>query len=419
MKLVAKYNRVNILATILVLLVGGFCYYFILKFVLIHQLDKDIKIEQQEIRDYVKLNNALPNASNYKDQKIVFKETDAVIEKEKIESVDIYNDAEDEAVSSRQLNFSIPVSGTNYNVSITKSQQETEDMVQLIVSITLAIVVLLLLVLFIINRFVLNKLWHPFNNTLNELKQFNLSNKKTMQLGKSNINEFKELNNAVTTMSNRVVKDYEALKSFTENASHEIQTPLAVINSKLELLMQSENFSETQMQYVQTIHGEISRLSKLNQSLLLLTKIDNQQFTGTEEVNIAAIILKHLNNYEELIAAKLITLAKNINENTIVLMNDTMAEVLISNLITNAIKHNIEKGSIDIDLNKNTLTISNTGQPLKSNADELFERFKKDKTNSESLGLGLSIVKKIAEQYNFTVSYNYTNELHVIAIHFC
>ncbi len=182
--------------------------------------------------------------------------------------------------------------------------------------------------------------------------------------------------------------------------------------------MQSENFTELQMQYIQTIHGETSRLAKLNQSLLLLTKIDNQQFTVTEEVNIASIINKHLNNYEELIAAKQITLTKNINEKTIVLINETMAEVLISNVITNAIKHNIEKGSIDIELNKNELIIKNTGPVLNTVPHQLFERFKKDNVNSESLGLGLSIVKKIAEQNHFTISYNYSNALHIVTIGF-
>ncbi|MGC4101088.1 sensor histidine kinase [Ferruginibacter sp.] len=418
MKLIAKYNRVNIAATVLVLLVSGLGYYFILKSVLIHQLDKDLKIEQQEIKDYVKTNNSLPEASNYKDLKISFTPSAEVIEKASIKSISMYNDAEEEMIPSRQLSFSILVKENNYKVSITKSQQETEDMVELIVKITLAIVVLLLLVLFIINRFVLNKLWHPFNDTLQKLQQFNLSNRKHMELSGSDINEFTQLNTAVTSMSNRVIKDYDALKSFTENASHEIQTPLAVVNSKLELLMQSENFTETQMQYIQSIQGEVNRLSKLNQSLLLLTKIDNQQFTGKEAVSLAKIISNQLSNYEELVAAKHITLTKNIDDAVLVYMNETMAAVLVTNLITNAIKHNIEKGSIDITLNEQQLQISNTGQPLNTDPQQLFERFKKDKVQSESLGLGLSIVKKICEQYNFTATYHYAGNQHIVTILF-
>ncbi len=417
MKLLAKFNSVNIAATIIVFMIGGLCYYFILHFVLVKQLDKDLKVEEQEIMDYVKVNKNLPDSTNSNDQKITF-EPAGIAVKRKIVSTDILKDRNDEHETIRKLIFPINISGKNYTASVSKSQQETEDLIQLIVSFTLAIVILLLLVLFIINRVVLNKLWLPFNNTLDELKQFNLSSRKSLKLNKSSINEFKELNNAVTVMSNQVVKDYDSLKSFTENASHEIQTPLAVVNSKLELLMQSENFTEQQMKDIEIIHGEMRRLSKLNQSLLLLTKIDNQQFREMEEIDLAKIIKKHLNNYEELISAKQITLIQNPGKANRVLMNDALADVLISNLITNAIKHNIEHGSIEISLNKNLLSVSNTGTTLFNKPTELFERFKKDDPKSESLGLGLSIVKKICEQYNFKVGYSYKNEWHTVNILF-
>jgi signal transduction histidine kinase len=417
MRLLAKYNRVNIAATSIVFVVGGLCYYFILQFVLLGQLDDDLKIEEQEIVTYVHVNNKLPDAANYPDQKTVFEQTALPVER-KIQSKNIRDEEEGEYISTRRLVFPIAVSGKYYKVSVYKSQQETEDLIQLIVIITLSLVILLLLILFVINRFVLNKLWLPFNNTLEKLKEFNVNDKSVIAFDKNNINEFNELNDAVSTMSKRVLQDYEALKNFTENASHEIQTPLAVANSKLELLMQSENFTEGQMKDIETIQGEISRLSKLNQSLLLLTKIDNHQFQETGKVEIAQIILKQLDNYEELIAAKQIMLTKNIDTNTSVQMNETMSGVLISNLITNAIKHNIEHGTIDISLQDKLLTVQNTGAPLQSDPETLFERFKKDGTQSESLGLGLSIVKKICEQYNFKVLYACTNQLHTVSIHF-
>lgn len=417
MKLLAKFNRTNILVTIAVFLIGGFCYYLILQYVLLDHLDSDLKVEEQEITDYIHANNRLPNPANYKDQIIEFAPTNEPVVR-KIKSIDTLNSKENEYVSIRQLVFSATISGKYYQVSISKTQEETEDLIQLIVPITLGLVVFLLIILFIINHFILNKLWHPFNVTLGVLKQFNLNSNPSIQLKDNNISEFKELNNAVSKMSKRVLSDYEALKSFTENASHEIQTPIAIVSSKLELLMQSESFTETQMQDIQIIHDEIRRLSKLNQSLLLLTKIDNQQFQETEPVDLGIIINKRLYNYEELIASKGITLTQNIKSPFTLLMNEIMAEVLVSNLITNAIKHNTKNGTIHITLDENQLTISNTGSPLTTNPDELFERFKKDKANSESLGLGLAIVKKICEQYNFAVRYDSTNSVHTLTIVF-
>ena len=289
MKLFAKYNRVNIVATVVVLLIGGLCYYLILHFVLLKQLDNDLNAEEQEIKNYILLNHLLPVPTNTKEQEIIFKESTSAI-KRKIESKKVYKKEDDEYELCRILFFSVNVYGKNYNVYISQSQEATEDLMQLIASITLGLVLLLLFILFIVNRFILNKLWHPFNTTLAKLKEFDINQNQKLQLNTTNIDEFIDLNYAVTKMNDSVVRDYNALKSFTENASHEIQTPLAIVNTKLELLIQSENFTEAQMQNIQTIHNEINRLSKLNKSLLLLTKIDNHQFEEKEEVDIVKII---------------------------------------------------------------------------------------------------------------------------------
>ena len=417
MKLFAKYNRVNIVATVVVLLIGGLCYYLILHFVLLKQLDNDLNAEEQEIKNYILLNHLLPVPTNTKEQEIIFKESTSAI-KRKIESKKVYKKEDDEYELCRILFFSVNVYGKNYNVYISQSQEATEDLMQLIASITLGLVLLLLFILFIVNRFILNKLWHPFNTTLAKLKEFDINQNQKLQLNTTNIDEFIDLNYAVTKMNDSVVRDYNALKSFTENASHEIQTPLAIVNTKLELLIQSENFTEAQMQNIQTIHNEINRLSKLNKSLLLLTKIDNHQFEEKEEVDIVKIITALLNNYEELFTAKRIDLFKEMETTVFILMNETMAQVLISNLITNAIKHNIDNGTINIFLNKTFLLITNTGTALQNYPANMFERFKKDKVHSDSLGLGLSIVKKICDLYNFTVTYEYANNIHSIKIVF-
>ena len=417
MRLLAKYNKVNIFATILVLLIGGFFYYEILKAVLLHQLDDDLKLEQQEYVDFVKENNHLPSAENYKNEQITWQKISKPIER-KIYSLDIFDSSENEFDSKRILEFPIKFSGDFYKVSVAKSQQENDDLRKVIVWLTLGLVILLLAVLFIINRFVLNKLWYPFNDILKALHQFNLHSTTSLQLKESKIVEFKELNNAVTLMSDRVMNDFEALKSFTENASHEIQTPLAIINSKIELLIQSENFNEIQMLDIMSIQEGVTRLSKLNKSLLLMTKIDNHQFQKRETVNISEIIKQYLNNYEELISAKQITLHTNMEIPCIVLINEVMAQVLVSNLITNAIRHNYAKGDINILTTEKKLVISNTGAALNTEPERLFERFKKDKIDGESLGLGLAIVKKIAEHNGFNIQYSFFDSKHYLTVDF-
>ena len=184
------------------------------------------------------------------------------------------------------------------------------------------------------------------------------------------------------------------------------------------MLSQSEKLKEEQMNAIQSISETTNRLSKLNQSLILLTKIDNRQFGKTENIDVSNLFQRLLNNYEELFLSKEISVIKNISPGIRLTINETLAEILIINLLSNAIKHNIDRGGINIELNENVLAISNTGNNPDTNPVVYFERFKKGSDSSESLGLGLSIVKKICEVYNFSISYNYKKMLHCITITF-
>ena len=417
MKLISKYNRVNIPITIIILLISSISYYFILHFVLTKQLDKDLKLEKQEILHEVQEVDKLPETSNFKDQQILFTPSKDGKFKNKFSTENIYDTKEKEYQTFRRLDFSLKIKGEYYIATVKKSQQETEDIIQLILLITFLVIVFLLLVQFIANRVLLRKLWRPFNNTLEELKEFKVSGENEMKLGATEIDEFAELNRTVILMTNKVKGDYDSLKRFTENASHEIQTPLAIIKTKIELLAQSE-LNERQANVIQTLNDVVNRLSKLNQSLLLLTKIENGQFADTECVNISKVLERHIINFEELAEAKNITITKNVFEECEVKMNESLAVVLISNVMVNAIKHNHSHGIIDIKLEGNTLSISNTGEVPTKGTSSLFERFEKDTSSVDSLGLGLAIVKEICDRYGFRVNYNYADKMHIVSIQF-
>ena len=418
MKLLAKYNRVNIPITIATLLLSSVAYYFILHFVLVHQLDKDLTIEKQEILHHIEETGTLPEASNYKDQQIRFTLSKDGNFKKKFTTEDGYDKIEREKETYRRLDFPVTVNGNSYIATVMKSQQETEDIVQLILMITVLVIVFLLIILFIANRFLFGKLWKPFNNTLEQLIQFNLSGKNKIEIQQTDVDEFAELNKTAILMTEKVSNDYESLKSFTENASHEIQTPLAIIKTKIELLSQSENLDTTQINAIQALSDAVTRLSKLNQSLLLLTKIENRQFVETDRVNISSILSRYIENFEELAETKNISIKKNIVDDIFVEMNESLAEILISNIIINAIKHNHINGCIEVELGKNILSISNTGPVPNKETSALFERFKKDSSSNDSLGLGLSIVKKICDTYGFSVFYSYKEKKHLVTIQF-
>ncbi len=418
MKLLAKYNRVNIPITIATLLITGIGFYFIIHYVLVRQIDKDLRIEQQEIIHYIKEKKSLPEASNYKDQQIEFQPANDPFFKTRFSTEDTYNSKENEVESFRKLEFPVVVNEQNYRAIVKKSQQETEDIIQLILIITFSVIIFLLLILFIANRLLLAKIWQPFNHILEQLKQFNLSSKNKIIPQKTDIKEFRELNEAALLMSEKVGKDYEALKNFTENASHEIQTPLAIIKNKIELLLQSESLDKTYVDAIQKVNEAASKLSRLNQSLLLLAKIENRQFQNPGKVNFSEVMNECVENFEELASIKNISIEKKFPENVFVEMNDSLAEILASNIILNAIKHNVHNGNIKIDLSEKSMSVSNTGNEPNENTGDFFQRFKKSSSSGDSIGLGLAIVKSICDTYAFAVSYSYKEGIHIIEVDF-
>ena len=226
------------------------------------------------------------------------------------------------------------------------------------------------------------------------------------------------MNEALNKMTNKIYTDFIHQKEFTEKAAHEMQTPLAVMKAKLDLLIQSPNLKEEEMNQLQAIDTSVSKLASLNKALLLLAKIENNQFKDYTEINLQKVIEKIILNYEEVIESKNLSVEKKIEPNGKIMMNPILCDVLISNLIQNATRHNISGGSIKIELTTNTLTISNSGNPLNIKPEELFDRFKKNNASKESLGLGLSIVKSITDLYAIKITYSFSENRHTFALHF-
>jgi signal transduction histidine kinase len=232
------------------------------------------------------------------------------------------------------------------------------------------------------------------------------------------VREFDDLNQFVEGMTRKAIRDYENVKEFAENASHEIKTPLAIVQGKLELL-EGTDLNQTQHEYVEASHRSIKKLSKLSTSLGLLTKIENQEFEHKEPVNFSAVIEESLQAFRELVVLNGLEVKSDITPKVMIQMHPVLAHVLWTNLFQNAIKHNTHNGMIDIRLTEEKLVVKNTGPAPSTEPQELFKRFKKSEPNTDSIGLGLSIVKRIATRSGFVVSYRYTDEaLHKITLWF-
>ncbi|HWK05269.1 MAG TPA: HAMP domain-containing sensor histidine kinase [Puia sp.] len=418
MKLFTRYSRVNIIASILALLLGSIGYYFVIRSVLLHQLDDTLKVEEAEILNFVKTRDRLPEPSNYRDQKISFMPVLAPVPRQFINASlpdqhEHHHHYEDRLY--RELLFPIKADGQLYTASVAMSQEETEDLLEWIMLVTAAMILLLLGTLFLANRLLLRRIWQPFYDTLEAIRRFNLSSHKPLPARDTGIEEFKNLDSAVAQMTGKILKDYEMLKNFADNASHEMQTPLAIINSKLDIMIQDQGLEERHLRQLQAMYDAVGRLSKLNQSLLLLTKIENNQFAHTDPVVLSSLIEEKLVQFEDLIRARNLTIHTTL-DNGEIRINAYLADILLNNLLINAIRHNNKQGGLlDICLQDNALLISNTGPTLLFDPATIFDRFTKG-SHSEGTGLGLAIVKQICDNYGFPLSYSFNNEQHSIRV---
>jgi signal transduction histidine kinase len=417
MKLLTKTTLWYLSMTMVLFAIGGVLFYFSLRNIMDENITENLEQTQTKVLDYVKKTGKLPEASLIGRDILNFIPADKAIQ-DVLKDTTIYNPYEEENLPFRELLFSVKTNDGLFTATAGTPLVESDDLIESIVNSLGIVAGILLVVLFLLNWFLSKSMWKPFHKTLDSLKTFDLSKKEALTFPTENTSEFKMLNEALGKMTEKIMSDYQSLKEFTENASHELQTPLAIIRSKLELMVQAENLSEEQVKQVQDIYESVNRLSKLNQSLLLLAKIENCQFHETQILDASALVEKKLGQLEELIDLKGIKVEKKLGPGAEIKMNPQLADILLSNILSNAIRHNTSGGTITVEVKNNLLTVSNSGNLLEISNEKLFERFQKGTTSSESVGLGLSIVKQICDTYNFNVNYSYLSGTHTITITF-
>ena len=416
MKLFTRYNRLNLFATVLIFLLSSIAYYFLLRYVMISQLDENLKIEKEEIENYAAKYNRLPEIIPVEDQLITFKPANINYQKRSFKTVMDYDSMESVTSEFRELIFTFKVGGKWQQAMVGKSMESTEDLIKSIVFITPCTIILILVASFIINRLVLNKIWQPFYKSLLLLKKFKVGKKEAFNFPASNIDEFSFMNDILQQATLKADQDYLILKEFTENASHEMQTPLAIIRSKLDLLIQDENLSLHQGVNLQALYEAVQKLAKLNSSLLLLTKIENNQFSDISAVDLKNEIKEKLFQFHEILLNKNVRVTVSLIDMTIH-MNEELIDILLNNLLSNAVKHNIRGGSITIALEKpQQLIVGNTGPPVSLDQQRIFTRFYKSASNNDHTGLGLSILKEICMVSNCTISYQFNENIHSFLI---
>jgi two-component system, OmpR family, sensor kinase len=415
MKLLQKTNIYYLIFSALLFLIASIVLFKLLTFISERELDESLVSGKNKIAQQIENATSLPQLPPL----ILVKEVKDISGKEmEFKDTMIYNSTEKEMEPYREISSVENINGKFYSIVVRRSLIETED-IRLTIGLSVGGVLLLLLAgLFFINRKIAESVWTPFYNNLGILRKFSFEQSEPVMLQSSGIVEFEELNHTIEKLISKVHADYQQLKEFTENASHESQTPLAIIQSKLELLMQHTGLDEEQAALIESIGLAVQRLNKLNHALLLLAKIENRQYSAMEDLNLSEIVKNQIGQFTDLIEAREITLNMQVDKDIKMHGDHLLLDVLLFNLLNNAVKHNTPKGTISIRLSSAQLVISNLGKPLTIEPDKLFERFYKADPSSGSLGLGLSIVRKICEVSGYQVSYLVVKNLHTITISF-
>lgn len=420
MKLITRFIIIYLIVTIVVLGIGGLISYQLMK----TEVDKELKFEFMERIDRVAY--LIERGRDFHrdrhgreidgDQNLIIERLDYAVEP-RIEVKDtlIWHDRLEQNESNVKVSAYRNINGQPYYISTYGAMIESDDITEAVIKTFLWVLGLQVLGAIGIGYFVSGPLFKPFHESLRKLKTFKLQEKKYIPAAETGVVEFNEMNAFVEEMTRKAVSDYENLKEFAENASHEIQTPLAIARGKLELLSETE-LNEEQYAYVGSLERTVKKLSRLSESLALLTKIDNHEFDNGETVNLTELIEESIAQFSEFLALRHITLKTTLEKRVEVCIHPVLADILWTNLFQNAIKHNVEGGEIEVLLKHDMLTISNTGKEPAVKPEKLFERFQKADQSSDSIGLGLSIIKRIVEQNNYTIEYQYSDGVHTIHI---
>ena len=306
-----------------------------------------------------------------------------------------------------------------HNVILTP-EADREDKFLIIGAVTLLTLlffIVLLGVLIYVNRRISHRIWQPFYTSLKKIREFDLSHHKNISFDSTNIAEFNELNVGLDRLISANIAAYNQQKEFAENASHELQTPLSIIQSKLELLLQSKSLKDEQYTIIEEAFKALSRVSRINKNLLLLTKIENLQYMDKEQVNLSPLISQDIPIFTQFAKEKQLTINTDIAPDVYVQANRMLVEIMMQNLFTNTIRHNRHGGSLTVLLNHNKLEFSNSGSsPLKT--DQLFKRFATVSSETPGTGLGLPLVRQICDRYGWKISYDFSKEMHIFSVEF-
>lgn len=412
MSLLSQTARYLLLTALAIALVGSVGFYTLIHHKIRHEVDEILTAEVKQTRQRLQY-QSLDQVSDWDDNPRI----QQVVTPIRPEFTDVFlRDSLDhnEPVQLRQLRETVSAKGQIYLVTVRQPYYEFNELAREM-SVGVIISFLTLMALSVaVGLGLSRRLWRPFHATIDQLSSFRLDGASDQSFPESRVREFSLLSRSLSELTQKLRRQFSLQKQFTENASHELQTPLAVASAELDFLMQSERLDEADHAHLQRATDALRRLSQLNRSLLLLTQVENDQFAADETLDLSVLANQYTDEYEPFFVHKNMTVERAITPEVHLHINRQLVGVLLSNLLKNAARHGGARhggvgGYAGIELTSNSLTIRNTGEPLPFADSQLFNRFVKNPARPDSTGLGLALVKQIADRYSLHLQYTYND----------
>ena len=408
MSLYSQTARYLLLTAFFIALVGAIGFYTLIHQRIRHEVDElltgQVEQTQQRLRQrpVTRLNDLDDNPHiELVAQPIPSEFSDIVL----IDSLDNNN-----PIDVRQLQATVTAQERIYLVTVRQPYGEFNELAgEMSVSVIIGFLLLMALSV-IIGLGLSRRLWHPFYETIHQLGSVRLDAGNEPSFPNSNIREFGLLSQSLQELTRKLRRQFLLQKQFTENASHELQTPLAVASAELDFLLQSSHLTEADHIHLQQATNALSRLSQLNRSLLLLAQVENDQFAQNEPLNLSDLLAQYVKEYEPFFEHKYMAIQEAIRPDVYLRINRQLAGVMLTNLLKNVVRHGKLGECVGIELTTNALTIRNAGPPLPFTDSQLFNRFVKDPARPDSTGLGLALVKQICDRYDLSLTYSYNDE---------
>lgn len=417
-KLLHKTTNSFLAFAIIILLIAAPVFYFICQRLYIYETDEVLHFHKgafikESHENFTQRDIDAWNKYNH-DVRIV---PDMGVTKDSIVGKMLYDSIAKEKEPFRILYAPVDINGKRFTYIEKINLLEMEGMVFSIAAMFLLIIIILLIGIIWISKASAAKIWSPFYNTLKQIEDFEIDKNKSPYFIPTDIDEFDRLNKSLERLIEKNTAIYRSQREFVENAAHELQTPLALFQTKIDTLTQLD-LNKEQADLLSSLNKDVSRLNRLNKNLLLLSKIDNESYIEKKTIVLNDYLKKHLDFFSEQAHSKNITILTEFTSELTIKGNPALTEVLINNLFLNAIRHNERNGKIIIRTLENELTFLNSGQKTPLAITKLFNRFSKTNPSSQGNGLGLAIIKKISDLNQWKISYSYSNDLHCFTVKF-